>query len=183
MGLDQYLYASRHLPCYPHNGPEAKAKARIVCDAMNLPFSDDTSSLYARVQIGYWRKANQIHGWLILNCADNDPEKTHFDVSRESLKTLLALCREVQSIAILAPGKVSCGYTFENWVQTPIFKDGMTVTNAADIAALLPPTPGFFFGSYEIDQWYMADIDHTIAILEAALALDEDLDFEYMASW
>lgn len=183
MGLDQYLYASRYHPCYPHNGPEAKDKARIACDAMNLPFSDATNSLYARVQVGYWRKANQIHGWLIRNCADNDPEETSFDVPRESLKTLLALCRKVQSKAILVPGKVSCGYTYENGVRTPILEDGMTVTNAADIAALLPPTPGFFFGSYEIDQWYMEDISQTIAILEAALALDPDLDFEYVASW
>jgi hypothetical protein len=52
---------------------------------------------------------------------------------------------------------------------------------------LLPPQSGFFFGPTDVDDWYMENIDHTIAALEAELALPsvgrfED-EFEYHSSW
>ena len=52
-------------------------------------------------------------------------------------------------------------------------------------ASKLPPQSGFFFGSTEVDEWYWADIEHTIKTLESALndrALD-NWDFEYQSSW
>ena len=52
-------------------------------------------------------------------------------------------------------------------------------------ASKLPPQSGFFFGSTEVDEWYWADIEHTIKTLESALN-DEALksfEFEYRASW
>ena len=50
---------------------------------------------------------------------------------------------------------------------------------------LLPPQSGFFFGSTEIDEWYMQDIDQTIDILSELL---DTTDFEkeivfYQSSW
>jgi hypothetical protein len=52
---------------------------------------------------------------------------------------------------------------------------------------ILPPTPGFFFGTYEIDDWYMEDMKHTVDALTHILATvpaDEwDWSFVYRASW
>lgn len=55
---------------------------------------------------------------------------------------------------------------------------------------LLPPCPGFFFGSYDIDEWYWADIDHTITELNRVLDALPNADaeplpasFTYTASW
>jgi hypothetical protein len=49
---------------------------------------------------------------------------------------------------------------------------------------LLPPTPGFFFGSNEIDEWYWDGIKHTIATLNEIIDNStEDQEFEYQASW
>lgn len=50
---------------------------------------------------------------------------------------------------------------------------------------ILPPTAGFFFGSTEVDQYYMDDIKSTISILEKAIATtdwDKEIVF-YRASW
>ncbi len=49
---------------------------------------------------------------------------------------------------------------------------------------LLPPAQGFFFGTYEIDEWYFEGLRVTRAIMDKALALpDEEFDFYYRASW
>lgn len=52
---------------------------------------------------------------------------------------------------------------------------------------ILPPTPGFFFGGYEIDEWYMKDLEGTVEMLEHILSVipDDSWDwsFVYQASW
>jgi len=34
---------------------------------------------------------------------------------------------------------------------------------------LLPPTPGFFFGGEEIDEWYLEDLEHTYKEIDKLL--------------
>lgn len=49
---------------------------------------------------------------------------------------------------------------------------------------LLPPREGFFFGSYEVDDWYMQDIDETIEQIKPLLGETfNDYWFEYQSSW
>jgi hypothetical protein len=52
---------------------------------------------------------------------------------------------------------------------------------------ILPPTPGFFFGTYEVDEWYMEDMKHTVNALNHILSIvpDDNWDwsFIYKASW
>lgn len=48
---------------------------------------------------------------------------------------------------------------------------------------LLPATEGFFFGSYEYDEYYFADIKDTVNMLEECLSDEEADEFEYHASW
>ena len=50
----------------------------------------------------------------------------------------------------------------------------------------LPTQPGFFFGSYDYNEWYMEDMKNTVKQLDAVLASVEDkdyADFIYRASW
>ena len=50
---------------------------------------------------------------------------------------------------------------------------------------LLPPQSGFFFGSTEVDEWYLQDLEHTVKTLQKALAEPtfKKGDFYYQASW
>lgn len=52
---------------------------------------------------------------------------------------------------------------------------------------LLPPRAGFFFGSTEVDEWYMQDIEYTITTLEEELARPTigrfGSDYYYRSSW
>lgn len=51
------------------------------------------------------------------------------------------------------------------------------------VPATLPPQPGFFFGAYEVDEWYWADINSTIEQLERVLRLPDNVSFVYQSSW
>ncbi len=51
---------------------------------------------------------------------------------------------------------------------------------------LLPPQSGFFFGSTDIDDWYMQDIKFTAERLDKILkdpAFAKGIDFYYQSSW
>ena len=57
------------------------------------------------------------------------------------------------------------------------------LNNKDEAVAVLPPTPGFFFGAFEVDAWYMENIDKTIEQLEACLKYPDNWDFYYHSSW
>ena len=49
---------------------------------------------------------------------------------------------------------------------------------------LMPPSQGFFFGSYEIDEWYWKDVENTYKVFSEILSDGEDYrEYYYQASW
>jgi hypothetical protein len=48
---------------------------------------------------------------------------------------------------------------------------------------LLPTKEGFFFGGKDYDQWYFDDLKETIEVIDIALAMPEQWDFNYRSSW
>ena len=60
----------------------------------------------------------------------------------------------------------------------------LVLMNREEAPNLLPPQEGFFFGSYEYDEFYWQDIQDTIDQLEKVLnEYPEDWDFQYQSSW
>ena len=57
------------------------------------------------------------------------------------------------------------------------------MANKDKASELLPVQQGFFFGSYEYDEWYFEGIQSTIEQIEKALKLPDEWDFEYCSSW
>lgn len=47
----------------------------------------------------------------------------------------------------------------------------------------LPTESGFFFGNTTYDEWYYQDLTETIEIIDKALSLGQEWDFEYHSSW
>ena len=149
----------------------------------------DTDREYPRERItsdlGYWRKANQIHNWFVTNVQDGEYDCGSYPVSKEQIEELLDACREVLSASELVDGKVCNGYTFENGREVPIMEDGKIILDPSVADELLPTRSGFFFGGTAYDEWYYEDIKHTIEVLEDTL---RDIDFEheivfYSSSW
>lgn len=50
---------------------------------------------------------------------------------------------------------------------------------------LLPPAAGFFFGSTDVDEWYLDDLSKTVETLERILGTEgvEKFAFYYQSSW
>lgn len=127
---------------------------------LGYEYWDDTKEYSGRnrltEQVGYWRKANQIHNWLVDRVQDGiDDCCYHNEVTKEVLEELLDICQKV-------------------------------LDNQADVARqLLPTTSGFFFGSTQYDQWYYNDIKETIQICKEVLGttdFEKQMVF-YISSW
>lgn len=137
-------------------------------------------------QIGYWRKANEIHNWFVENVQDGvDDCEYHEEVTKEVLEELLTTCQKVLDNCELVEGKVNNGYKYENGRTVPIMEDGKCVKDPSVAMELLPTTSGFFFGGTDYDEYYVKDIKNTIEICKKAL---ETTDFEtqmifYVSSW
>lgn len=98
-------------------------------------------------EVGYWRKANQIRNWFVNNC--NYPEDGN--------------CEKVE-------------VTKENLEK--LMNTCREVLANHDLAEkLLPSSRGFFFGSYDYDEWYFLQLEDTIRICEDVI-LDTDWEKE-----
>ena len=106
-------------------------------------------------QVGYLRKANQIHNWFVKNIQDGiDDCQYHREVTKEDLEELLYTCYEVLCNPDLAELK-------------------------------LPTQCGFFFGSTDYDEWYIKNVKSTVDIITKILeTTDFDKQMIcYISSW
>ena len=98
-------------------------------------------------QVGYWRKANQIHNWFVENVQDGEDDcRYHREVTEDDLQDLLSMCEKIKEIAILKDAPVVSGYQFSNGQATTLYEDGAQIVNADEIEELLPTVCGCFFG-------------------------------------
>lgn len=110
--------------------------------------------------VGYWRKANAIHRWFVENVQDGEDDCEMYVVEKEALETLLDVCKTVLN----AQHQDEFESIAMQW---------------------LPTQDGFFFGGTDYDNWYIADLEDTINIIEKVLA-ETDFDNEvitYQSSW
>lgn len=137
-------------------------------------------------EVGYWRKANQIHNWFVENIQDGvDDCHYHREVTEEDLNDLLIVCERVLDSCEMVDGEIQNGSKFENGKWIPIMEPGKSVKDSSVAEELLPSTSGFFFGGTDYDEYYVRDIKNTIDIITKVL---ETTDFEtqmiyYISSW
>lgn len=106
-------------------------------------------------EIGYWRKANQIHNWFVKNVQNGEDKCNPHLVTKEKLQELLTCVTKVLALG--------------DKVAEEIF----------------PPSEGFFFGSTDYDEYYYEMMEHTKEVVEQALEnTDFDKKFVfYQSSW
>ena len=161
MGLDMYLYADKYVSRksntriegsdYDYYDNETFASIVSALEAQDL-VDNDWTGLTVSIPVGYWRKANAIHNWIVQNCADGVDECQRIQLSPEQAQELVDNCKAVIKDPSLAK-------------------------------ELLPPTSGFFFGSTDIDEWYIDDLKRTVKIFEKVLKADNLEGVTYQASW
>jgi hypothetical protein len=108
-------------------------------------------------EVGYWRKANQIHKWFVDNCQNGIDECQMVVVKKENLEELLVICLDI----------------INN-------KDNKSLAKRE-----LPTQNGFFFGGTEYDEYYFQEIESTIEILKKVLEETnfEENVITYQSSW
>jgi len=145
-------------------------------------------------EVGYWRKANAIHGWFVRELAGGIDECQPIHVSRENLITLRQLCLEAlrdRALNEVPSTQTKNGFSLEEGqdVGQVIAERMATEMSIAvmekefdDTTDPLRPTAGFFFGGNAKDEYYYQDIMETINIINQALRGGGDT-FIYQASW
>ena len=159
MGLDQYL-EYRIMIGY---GWDVSVAVTPDPEQNQWPATSDFMQLfpnkrisYITQEVGYWRKANQIHGWFVREVQNGNDDCGEYTVSVSQLKELRDLC------AYLLRKK-----------------------NKVLAIDLLPPTTGFFFGSDQIDEDYWYDLRNTVEILDPIVDSKNSFmgTFIYSSSW
>jgi hypothetical protein len=167
MGLDMYLNARKYISPTDYQATREKNWEEIVPDPQfaelkkffptrALQYQDGGAEV--KMNVMYWRKANQIHGWFVDHPQNGVDECQETDVSHDDLRALLELCRKVQANPSEAPNllPVTGGFFFGNY----------------------DPETGY-------DEYYFAEIEITIKALEVILEeLPEgEYEFSYRSSW
>ena len=169
MGLDMYLSANYYL--WAHKDDEqalAEQISKIIGE--DLPPVPENHFRKTRIEglnleVMYWRKANAIHHWFVENVQQGDDDCGRYYVPFEKLEELLKLCEQVLTV-------------YED-------EDMPKHKKAQELNTLLPTQAGFFFGSTEFDEWYIADIKNTINGLKMFLdsPVAQRCDYYYHSSW
>ena len=200
-----YLYAEKYISGYDYetiNG-ELTRRDNLMYDKViesagltKLPSTEYGSTTVTKC-VGYWRKANAIHGWIVRNLAEGVDECQRINMSREDLISLRDSCvkelnnrsnalpiKEPKSISISDTGDESLVVSsIANAIKQEALKKHTEVVLADPLE--LAPTAGFFFGNTDKDEYYYSDIEHTVDMLNSLLAgtQDEAYSFYYQASW
>lgn len=158
MGLDMYLYKKTRLPYHWDTDKSGWVNSEVS-------YVDDYGRLHhctgevksINSEVGYWRKANQIHNWLVENVQDGKDDCEEYYVDPDKLRSLLDICKHILKL------KRWKAYAEKN----------------------LPTCKGFFFGDTEYDEYYLEDIKNTVEIIEKVFAdFDADNDsLYYQSSW
>ena len=136
-------------------------------------------------EVGYWRKANQVHKWIVDNWQNGVDNCDLYEVTKKNLEELLFKCESIVKNCPLIDGKVVNGYTFKDGMKVPNIEYGKVMTNIYVAESILPTCEGCFFGGTDYDEFYMSDIINTIEIIERVLK-ETNFDEEYIcyeSSW
>lgn len=99
MGLDMYLYLEKYESVGRwDDDAEQKKKGfypKELEDLEKVNWKRNFLSRQTSYQVGYWRKANAIHNWIVEHCADGVDDQRQIYLTAERVKELLQACKEV----------------------------------------------------------------------------------------
>ena len=142
MGLDMYLSARKYVSPIDYAATREKNWDEIVTNPeftelkkffpeKALQYQDSGAEI--RMNVMYWRKANQIHGWFVDHVQNGVDECQETEVEREDLENLLELCRKVladhKQAEIVLP--VTGGFFFGNYEYDEYYFEQISYTAEA----------------------------------------------------
>ena len=97
MGLDIYLSKKTYVQRWDHHSPEETYNVEVTRGGELVDHIQPNRVTYIEEQVGYWRKANQIHKWFVDNVQDGNDNCGTYSVEIDDLMNLLNVCKEVKS--------------------------------------------------------------------------------------
>lgn len=211
MGLDMYFYKMRKAKNksinelmeiqdkinYADNTEKAQKEKERLLKEYKTFLHNHTYKYLKRIdkkfeyEIGYLRKANAIHNYIIEHFANGVDECQPIELEKEKLKELQKTIKELIYKCKLKKGKWVASYSYnknENGELEKIYnyENGYILDKKSQELAskLLPTCDGFFFGSTDYDQWYYEDLLEFNNILNELLQTDTSKYYiYYLASW
>lgn len=156
MGLDMYLYRREYLSNYAFGNKSDEEKATFNSIVDAIGITPTQESPHIHVDVC-------VAYWRKANAVHK--WFCDLDGGRD----------ECQNIYVTRENLVSLRDLCASIIEQP-----------AMASSALPTQPGFFFGSYDYDEWYMEDMKNTVSQLDKILSdVPEDSwsDFIYRASW
>jgi hypothetical protein len=95
MGLDMYLTRKTYVKQWSHQAPEEQFEVTITKGGKPYDGIDVSNVTNIEEEVGYWRKANQIHRWFVENVQNGVDNCGEYSVSKSELETLRNICTEV----------------------------------------------------------------------------------------
>jgi hypothetical protein len=95
MGLDMYLYKKTFLHTGEWVREDKRCEVIITEGGKPHPFINPKKIDYIVEEVGYWRKANQIHQWFVKNVQKDQDDCREYRVDYEQLRDLLNVCEDV----------------------------------------------------------------------------------------
>lgn len=106
MGLDMYLNKKIYIGAnYKHCNVQGVIKLTEGKDNKPIDIKLERVSEITE-QVGYWRKANQIHRWFVEKVQEGVDNCGEYEVSEDQLIELLADCKAVKKDSKLAADKL-----------------------------------------------------------------------------
>jgi len=93
MGLDMYLTKRTYVKNWNHKNDKHSVSVKLNEKKRKDIQPERVSEIVEDVM--YWRKANHIHNWFVVNCQGGVDECQEARVSLDQLKELSALCKKV----------------------------------------------------------------------------------------
>lgn len=162
MGLDMSFYERHWLP--PQQNKRGNYK-RPSFSIPTKPYGNDRKRFenvaYITCNVGYFRKANAIHKWIIDKCGvdefPNQADGMDLILDKADILELKEICLKLLGVP---------RYKFKKMAKE-----------------LLPTADGFFWGSTEYDKWYRKDLRDFIKLANRLHLDDPYIDIIYNANW
>lgn len=154
MGLDMYLNASRYLSTF---NEDEKRISQAISDIIGIKPESEDFNAFGRVK-------------------NVEFEAGYWRKANQIHKWFVDNCQD---------GKDECQSSYVDRDKLKELRDlcQSVIDGKAKPEQALPSQSGFFFGSTAYDDYYMSDLRYTVKIINKALALPEDWEFHYRASW
>jgi len=92
-----YLNKKTYVKQWDHQSPEEKYEVVVTKGGKPVDGIKASRVKYIEEEVGYWRKANQIHRWFVENVQQGEDDCQESYVSREQLEELLGACKIVKN--------------------------------------------------------------------------------------